>query len=202
MPKISKIFILIISQLLFLSFLFIILPSIFIKERPGIYQTSYTETLSLDTKNSFTQEFISNQNNLQSISVLLKNPALTNKSQVKIELQDQNKNTLRSLNTSGISIGDPSWIYFKFPYINSQKGDKFFIKISTDNQLSDHLFIYGNNKDKSINFKTTYTTKNIKDSFQETIIFQINQFQQRNISENIIYASLIIALNIFIFFSL
>jgi len=194
----TKFIILISSQILFFTFLFLVLPSILIKERPGILQTSYVETLSLDTKNNFTQEFISDQNNLQSISILLKNPVLLNKSQIKIELQDQNKNTIRSLETSGISVGDPSWITFKFPYINSQIGDKFFIKISTDNSKTDNLFIYGNQKDKSINFKTTYTTPNIKESIKKTIVFQLNQIKQRNPIETMIYIILIIILDIYL----
>lgn len=198
MPKKNKLFI-IISELLFLLFLLIILPSIFIQERPGVHQTSYNETLSLDTKNSFNQEFISDKNNLRSISILLKNPALINKSQVKIELQDQNNITLRSLETSGISIGDPSWINFEFPYINSQKGDKFFIKISTDNQKSDNLFIYGDNKSKNINFKTTFTSKNIKESFKDNLNQQLENLKSRDIFQTIIYSSLLLLTNIFIF---
>jgi len=199
MAKISKLFILIISELIFLAFLFLILPSVFIRERPGINQTSYNETLSLDTKNSFSKEFISDQDNLQSISVLLKNPALANKSQVKIELQDQNKNTLKFLETSGHSINDPGWVNFKFPYINSKKGDKFFIKISTDNQQSDKLFIYGDLKNKNINFKTTFTTKNINESFEKNLNQQIKNFQSRNIFQSVIYLFLLLLINIFIF---
>lgn len=198
MPKIIKFTILSISEILFLIFLFIILPSIFIKERPGIYQTSFSETLSLDIKNSYSQEFTTDQDNLRSISVLLKNPALSNKSQVKIELQDQNKITLQTLETSGISIGDPSWINFEFPYINSQKGDKFFIKISTDNQQSDYLFVYGENKTKSINFKTTYTTSSIKESLQKNINYQLDQIKERNTSSNLLYTITVIILNILI----
>ena len=198
MPKISKLMFLIISELIFLFFLLIILPSIFIKEQPGIKQTSYKDTLSLDIKNSFIQEFISDQNNLQSISILLKNPALVNKSQVKIELQDQNQKTIKSLETSGLSINDPGWIKFKFPYINSKKGDKFFIKISTDNSKPDSLFIYGDNKNKSINFKTTYTFSSIQESFKENINKQINNFKTRNIFYSIAYLILLVLINIFI----
>lgn len=198
MLKISKLAFLIISELIFLIFLLIILPSIFIQERPGIKQTSYKDTLSLDIKNSFIQEFISDQNNLQSISILLKNPALVNKSQIKIELQDQNQSTIKFLETSGLSINDPGWIKFKFPYINSKKGDKFFIKISTDNQKPDNLFIYGDNKTKSINFKTTYTVSNIKESLKENINQQINNFKTRNIFYSITFLFLLLLTNIFI----
>ena len=78
---------------------------------------------------------------LNSISVLLKNPALVNKSQIKIELLDKDKKLLKSLQTSGISVGDPSWITFKFPNIETKKGDTLFIKVHTDNPKPDTLYI-------------------------------------------------------------
>lgn len=197
MTKRNKLALLIISELTFLATILIVLPSIFIKERPGVSQTSYNDTLSLDTKNSFSQEFTSDKNNLRSISVLLKNPGLVSKDQIKIELQDQSKVTLRHLETSGISIGDPSWVNFEFPYINSQKGDKFFIKISTNNQQLDHLYVYGNRQSKDINFKTTYTARNLKESFQNNIEYQKNQIHQRSFISIISYLTIILLLNIF-----
>jgi hypothetical protein len=210
MPKISKILFLIISELIFFALLFLILPPIFIKERPGTHQTYYSDVLSLDTKNSFSQEFIADQNNLASFSVLLKNPGIINKSQIEIEtqsqnkivifeLQDKNKNTLRLFETSGLSIGDPSWINFKFPHLNSKKGDEFFIKISTDNELSDHFFIYGDYKSKSVNFKTTYKTSDFKESFKENLNQQIINLKSRNIFYSITYLLLLILINIFVF---
>lgn len=202
MSKKSKIALIIISEITFLAIVFIILPTIIIKERPGVSQTSFNDTLSLDTKNNFTQEFTSDQNNLRSVSVQLKNPGLISKDQVKIELQDQNKKTIQTLNTSGISIGDPSWINFEFPYINSQKGDKFTIYISTNNQQMDHLYVYGNRSDKNINFKTTYTARNLRESFQNNINHQISQLKQRSSLQIICYLTIIILLNIFLFFSL
>ena len=202
MVKRNKLALLIISQLTFLAIIFIVLPSVFIKERPGISQTTFNDTLSLDTKHSFTQEFISDKNNLRSVSVLLKNPGLISKDQVTIEVQDQSGNTLNSLNTSGISIGDPSWINFEFPYINSQKGDKFLIKISTNNIQPDHLFVYGNNNNKNINFKTTYTAKSIKESFQNNIDQQISQIKNRSQIQIFSYLVIILLLNIFLFFNL
>jgi len=45
MLKINKLFLLIIIELVFLLFLLLILPSIFIRERPGIHQTSFENIL-------------------------------------------------------------------------------------------------------------------------------------------------------------
>lgn len=202
MAKRNKLALLIISELTFLAIILIVLPSIFIKERPGISQTSYNDTLSLDTKNSFSQEFISDKNNLRSISVLLKNPGLISKDQVKIELQNQNKEIIQTLNTSGISIGDPSWINFEFPYVNSKKGDKFTINISTDNPKMDNLYVYGNRSSKNINFKTIYTATNLKESFKNNIDHQLSQIKQRNLVQNISYLTIILLLAILFFLSL
>ncbi len=198
MSKISKITILIFSEIIIYIFLFFVLPSVFIRERPGISKTSYNEILPLDQKNSFNQEFISDQNNLRSISVQLKNPQLNNQSKIKIELQNQDHTTLQTLETSGISIGDPSWTNFEFPYLHSQKGDKFFIKISTDNQKMDSLYVYGNRQDNSINLKTTYSYPSFKISLQKNIDYQFNQIKQRSFLEIIKYSGLLVVLNIFI----
>ncbi|MDD2482715.1 MAG: hypothetical protein PHE32_02555 [Candidatus Shapirobacteria bacterium] len=209
MPKRNKLFILIIGELLFFSSLLIILPSILIKKRDGISQTSYSDVLSLDVNHSFTQKFIADYDNLRSISVLLKNPGIINKSQIEIEtqsqskmvsieLQDKDKNTINSLETSGLSIGDPSWITYNFPYIDSKKGDIFYIKVSTNNELNDQFFIYGDNESKSINFRSNYTSKNFKESFQKNIAYQLDKFRQRKIVDNFIYFGLILFLDILI----
>ncbi len=202
MQKKNKILILIVSETLFLIFILVILPSLFIKERPGISQTSFQNTLSLDTKNSYTQEIITDKSNLQTVSVLLKNPALQNTSHVNIELLDNNKNIIRSLTTSGVSIADPSWISFKFPFVPSKSGDKFFIKLTSDNPKTDTLFVYGNLKDKSIDYKTTYTSGSIKSSFKNTIMEQINLFHQRNLVHVSLFIIILIILNILLLISL
>lgn len=199
MKEKNKFIILIFFEIAFLISLFIILPSLFIREKPGTSNTVSQNILPLDTKNSYIQEFSTNKNNLQSISVLLKNPQLLNQNQINIDLLDQNKNVLRSLKTSGVSVGDPNWIDFKFPYISSKTGDKFFIKITTDNTKIDSLYIYGNEKDKTINYKTTYTSKNIKESFLDNLKEQSQKFSKINKIYLIIYSFLIIGLNIVIF---
>lgn len=211
MPKKNKLFVLMISEILFLFFMFVILPSFLIKERPGTQQLSYSDVLSLDIKNSYNQEFIANQDNLELISVLLKNPGVINKSQieietqnqnktVKIELQDQNKNTLNSFETKWSSVGDPSWVNVEFPNSNYKNGDKFFINVSTTNQLPDRFFIYGDVNSKSINFRTTYQSSNLINSLKLNLNQQINNFKSRNIFYNISYFFIILLINIFIVF--
>lgn len=195
----NKFVILIFSEILYLGSLFIVFPTLFIKEKSGISDTKSQDILLLDTKNSYSQEFISNQNNLQSVSLLIKNPQLLNQSKIKIDVLDQDKKVLRSLETSGVSIGDPNWINFKFPYLSSKIGDKFFIRITTDNTKSDSLYVYGNSLDKSINYKTFYVSKNIKESFKSNLDEQIQKFNKMNKFFLIFYSLLIIGLNIFVY---
>lgn len=199
MKEKNKFIILIFFEILFFGSLFIVLPSLFIREKSGVSKTQSQNILPLDTKNNYVQEFVTDRDNLQSISILLKNPQLFNQSQINIDLLDKNRNILRSLKTSGVSVGDPSWIDFKFSIVSSKAGDKFFIKITTDNTKMDSLYVYGNEKDKSINYKTTYTSKNLKESFTNNLKEQSQKFNKINKIYLTIYLLLIIGLNIAIF---
>jgi len=198
MPKISKLFILIISELIFLVFLLIILPSIFIRERPGVSKTSFEKILPLDINHSYIQSIISDRNNLNSVSVLLKNPGLESKDVVYIEIQNNHQETLRSFSISGRSIEDPGWLNFKFPPLNSKKGDIFLLKISSNSQKDNLLYIYGDPNTQNINFKTTFTTENIKESFKDNLNQQINNFKSRNIFYSATFLFLLLLINIFI----
>lgn len=198
MPKISKPFILIISELTFLVFLLIILPLIFIRERPGVSKTSFEKILPLDINHSYIQSIISDRNNLNSVSVLLKNPGLESRDVVYMEIQNNHQETLRSFSISGRSIEDPGWLNFKFPPLNSKKGDIFLLKISSNSQKDNLLYIYGDPNTQNINFKTTFTTENIKESFKDNLNQQINNFKSRNIFYFVAYLLLLLLTNIFI----
>jgi len=200
MLKINKLFLLIIIELVFLLFLLLILPSIFIRERPGIHQTSFENILPLDINHSYTQSFISDQDNLNSVSVNLKNPALKSRDMVYVEVQDVNKETLQELSITGQGIEDPGWLNFKFPSLNSKKGDTFLIKVTSNAQNDNDLYIYGNNKNQNINFKTTFATQNIKESFKDNLNRQVDNFNSKDIFYSVTYLLLILLINIFILF--
>jgi len=199
MPKKSKFLFLIIAEIFFLTFLFIVLPTVFIKERNGISQTSFENILPLDTNHTYTQSFISDRNNLNSVSMFLKNPGLKNHDSILIEVQDNHYNTIQKLETSGVSIGDPSWIKLKFPPINSQKGDTFYIKVTSNAKHDNDLYIYGNQENKSLNFKTTYKSANLSSSLKENLDFQKEKFIHLSQSSFYLYLVTIIGINIIIF---
>jgi len=199
MPRKNNFYLIILAEISFLFFILIIIPTIFLKEKPGIYQTSFDNTLPLDINHSYIQPFVSDKNNLSSVSVLLKNPSLESRDIVYIEVQDSNQETLQSLSISGQGIEDPGWLNFKFPSINSKIGDIFYLKISSDSQKDNLLYIYGDKNTKNINFKTTFTATNLKESFDDNLNQQINNFKSRNIFQTASYLILLILTNIFMF---
>jgi len=198
MPKINKFYLIIPIEIIFIFFLLIILPTIFLKEKPGINQISFENILPLDINHSYIQSFISNKNNLNSVSVLLKNPALKSIDMVYIEVQNSNYETIQSFSISGRGIEDPGWINFKFSPINSKKGDIFYLKITSDSPKDNLLYIYGDKNTNNINFKTTFTALNIKESFKDNLNQQINNFKSRNIFQAGFYLFTIVLINILI----
>lgn len=202
MLKRNNFYLLVFAQIIFLFFILIIIPSIFLIEKTGISQTSFSNTLSLDKNHTYIQNFISDQNNLNSVSVLLKNPALKSTDQVKIELIDNHQQTIQSLNISGQGIEDPAWIKLKFSSINSKKGDIFFLKITSNAQKDNDLYIYGNQENQQINFKTTYKSTNLVNSLIDTLTIQKNNFSQLNHFQLGFYLSSLMIINILLFLSL
>lgn len=202
MSKINKILFLIISELLFLFFLFIILSTIFINQRPGTKQTSFENILPLDVNHTYIQPFTSSRDHLNSVSVLVKNPGLKSYDMVYIEIQNSKKETLRELSFSGRNIGDPDWLNFKFPVIDSKNKDTFFIKITSDAKKDNDLYIYGNKESQNINFKTTYKSSNLIESLKDNLNYQKNKISEINIFQTILYSIILITINILLIVSL
>jgi hypothetical protein len=199
MPRKNNFYLIILAEIFFLFSILVIIPTIFLKEKPGIYQTSFEDILPLDFSHSYIQPFVSDKNNLNSVSVLLKNPSLESRDIVYIEVQNSNQETLQSLSISGQGIEDPGWLKFKFPPINSKLGDIFYLKISSDAQKDNLLYIYGDKNTKNINLKTTFIATNTKESLKDTLTQQINNFKSRNIFQTVSYLLLLLLINIFIF---
>ena len=199
MPRKNNFYLIILAEIFFLFFILVVIPTVFLNEKPGIYQTSFENILPLDINHSYIQPFVSDRNNLSSISVLLKNPSLESRDIVYIEVQNKNEETLHSLSISGQGIEDPGWLNFKFPPINSKIGDIFYLKISSDSQKDNLLYIYGDQNTKNINFKTTFTATNNKESLVDTLNQQINNFKSRNNFQTVSYLLLLLLINIFIF---
>jgi len=202
MLKRNNFYLLILAQIFFLFFVFIIIPSIFLIEKPGIYQTSFEDILPLDSKHIYIQKIIADHNNLNSVSVLLKNPALKSTDQVKLELQNSNQQPIQFLNISGQGIEDPGWIRLKFSSINSQKGDIFYLKITSNAKNDNDLYVYGDKNNQNLNFKTTYKSTNLIDSIKYNFVYQKDKFLKLNQFQNNFYLMVLIFVNILVFLSL
>ncbi len=198
MPKINKYYLVIPFEIIFLFFLLIVLPTVFLKEKPGISQTSFENILPLDINHSYIQSFTANRNNLNSVSLLLKNPAIKSTDMLYVEVQDSNYQVLQSFSISGRAVEDPGWINFKFSPINSKKDNIFYLKISSDSPTDDLLYIYGDRNTNNINFKTTFKASNIKESFSDNLNQQILNFKSRNMFQGGLYLFTIILINILI----
>ncbi len=202
MLKRNNFYLLVLIEISFLFFMLIIIPSIFLTEKPGISQISFENILPLDKNNIYNQIFVSSRNNLNSVSVLLKNPALRSNDQVTLELQDKNKKTIQSLEISGKGIEDPGWVKLKFSPINSQKGDIFYVKITSNAQKDNDLYIYGNKENNNINFKTSYKSPNLIDSLKDNLSFQKDQFLSQNHFQTVLYLTTLVIINFLLFLSL
>lgn len=202
MQRKNKIILLLLSEITFLFLIYILTSSIFLTEKTGISQTNYDNILPLDTKHSYIKYFVSDNNNLNSVSVLLKNPALKSKDKIKINLLNNQKQTFQSLEITGQSVEDPGWVKIKFSPINSKVGDTFYIETISDAKNDNDLYIYGNKENQSINYKTTYKSPNFRESLKSTFIEQKNKTFQLNKYQLFSYLIIVIILNILIFLSL
>jgi hypothetical protein len=198
----NNFYLFLLAELFFLFFMLIIIPSFFLKEKPGISQLYFENILSLNINSSHIQPFISDRNNLNSVSVLLKNPALKSNDQVKLELQNKNKEPIQSLEISGKGIEDPGWVKLKFYPINSQKGDIFYIKVTSNAQKDNNLYIYGNKENNNINFRTTYKSPNLINSLKDNFNNQLDRFTKLNKIQTTFYSTILLITNILLFFSL
>lgn len=202
MLKRNNFYLLILIEIIFLFIILIFIPSFFLIERSGTSQTLFENILPLDINHSYSQTFVSNKDYLNSVSVLLKNPALKSRDKVFINLQDVNKTNIQTLELSGVGIEDPGWVKLKFLPINSKKGDIFYLKINSNAKNDNDIYIYGNNLNQNINFKTTYKSQNIINSLKNNFNYQKDKILILNHLQTTFYLITVIIINILIFLSL
>lgn len=202
MLKRNNFILLVLTEISFIFFLIIVIPSLFLFEKNGISQTRFENILPLDTNHSYLQSFISSRDNLNSVSVLLKNPALKSTDSVIVQLEDSHQETIKSLTINGQSIEDPGWIRLKFIPINSQKGDIFYLKITSNAQKDNDLYVYGNRDRQIINFKTTYKSTSFINSLKDNFAYQKNKIINTSHPHLCGYLLVLIIVNIIIFITL
>ena len=192
MKKTIKFLSLTFGEILFLIFLLIILPSIFINQ---IYdQNDFGESFFVPLSNStiYQQEIKLNYANLESLSLLLKNPNLENKDPIYIDIEESNGQTLYQIALSGHSIEDPTWVPLKFLPIDKEQ---IILKINSPSRNEPLISLAFNKKDNSLVYQARYKINSFKERFQKNLKLQKNKLSKNYLYLSI-YISLILILNL------
>ena len=94
-----------------------------------------------------TQSFIGKTNYLKQIDIRLGTYGRTNICNVSFSLYDENMNIITSETIKGESILDNDFHSFKFKAIKDSKGNKYFIKISSDGNINNSIISWASKED-------------------------------------------------------
>lgn len=184
-----KIIKLLILELFFILILIVIVPSLLVKEKFIYNDESISILKPLIVDQAYTQA-IPNSLNLNSVSIMIKNPNIKNNSQIFIDLIDQKQNKLKEFTIYGSNVGDPSWVKLKFDPIPE---NNLSLKISTENKDPDSLQIYYQNN--KFNLQATSKNNSLASRLKENIAYQYNQCIHRSHIFSLSYLGLILLLN-------
>lgn len=199
MPKKIRIILIILVELFLIISLWILLPTLLIGDRSGVQHLGEINTLPLDINHSYLQSFVADQDNLSGISLQLKNPEIKSVDNVYLQIINDKNDIVRDLSVNGRNIADPSWINFNFIPIKSNKGDLFSLKISGDATKDNLLYIYGNDQNSNLNFKSSYKTLSLKEAFEKNLEMQKNRIYQMDKVYLSFYLILISTVNFLLF---
>lgn len=97
-------------------------------EQPGYGQMG---RVSVYGDRTFTQYFISKQNNLTSVATTIKNPNLHNKKDVFFKLYDMESILVRSVTMNGFNIGDGDFVKIIFDPIVDSENKRYYFTLSS-----------------------------------------------------------------------
>mgnify|MGYP001499296345 CR=1 FL=1 len=184
MKKISNFLLLFISEITILLIIVFIIPAIFLDKINEDNESGQYTFLPLENNLQYTFSQKITHPNLEKISFLFKNPNIISKEPITITINNQ------EFLITGASIGDPSWVPFKFAPINNN----LTIQIKSNNKFKDTLFIAKNKENDTLVFKSEYKIIGAKNRFISNLNFQIQKLSQ-NISFLSFYLLLIFGLN-------
>jgi hypothetical protein len=95
------------------------------------YQPSLDKTQKLDSSTSLSQSFVAKDSLLTGIGMSIKNPNFTNKTDVIIQVYDQNKVKLGEGVLNGANIADGDFVKFNLSQILLNVGQKYFFELSS-----------------------------------------------------------------------
>jgi hypothetical protein len=187
---------LIISFLILLPiFILVVLPSLFISSRRGISNTLGDTLVPLTSLTSASFSFISDKDNLEAISLTLKNPSIQNNSRIIVDISSGTEE--RSAVFYGANVGDPSTILLKFPNFPFPSGQTFKVKISTDNDNSQSLYLVAGLNQTPL-FESEYREPEFSQRIKENYTRQYNNIINRSPLFTIIYFSVVLFFSIFL----
>jgi hypothetical protein len=190
-----KIFVLTILNLIIPAFFLVILPSIFITTRAGTSITSGSKLLPVTINKPIIFTFVSDHAGLESLSLFLKNPNISNNSLITLDITSPTDS--HSVAFYGQNIGDPSTVPLKFTPFTDEPGTTYEVALSTNNVSDTSLYAYTNDSNQPL-FQSFYRQSNILKNIFTNIDYQLNQIFKRSIAHNMIYLLTIISLNYFI----
>lgn len=199
MPKITKITLTFLAEFILIFSFWVLLPTLLIDERNGTQHLGEINILPLDINHSHLQSFIADQDNLSSVSLQLKNPEIKSIDNVYLQIENDKKEIVCDMSVNGRNIADPSWINFNFIPIRSKKGDHFYLKIRSDAPKDNLLYIYGNDQNSNLNFKSSYKTLSLKEAFGKNLEMQKNRIYQMDKIYLSFYLILISIVNFLLF---
>lgn len=200
MPLKNKL-ILVLLQLLFLPILYLILPPVLIRKYPGPASLPSSTVLPLVAGTVYQAEFSYPKSyfscNFKSVSLVLKNPNLKNRSSLLLRFSSP-QNITYEYSTSGQSIGDPETLNFVFPHPIACTPGIYRLSLTTTNTDPGSLQVYGESE-KHLNFQTQISYPNFKTAFQQNLQYQLAKLFTLNYFLTSIWLILILLLNYLIF---
>lgn len=189
----KKIGVLLIINLAVPIILLIIFPGLLITNRKGPRLTEGNRLESLTNVRPISFQVLNPPDNINSVSWLLKNPLIKNRSRIEIKVfVDQKLAMAQTFN--GQNVGDPGWLTAKFSPLKINKKESLIISISTDNREDNSLYIYTNEKNLPL-FQTSYRQASLKTRLEYNLNQQVYYLRQISRIHLIIYLMILAGLN-------
>lgn len=126
------------------------LATFVIKVIPGGVQPSLGNTVKIYDSLSYSQSFVSPENNLTGVGVSIKNPNFANKKNLSVKLLDEDDKLIREVTLNGQNIADGKFVKILFEPILDSRGKKFTWSVSSKESLfTDALEIFITDKKPS-----------------------------------------------------
>lgn len=189
----KKIGVLLITNLAVPVILLLIFPSLLITNRKGPRLTEGNRLESLTNLKPISFQVLKPPDNINSVSWLLKNPLIKNRSRIDIKVFVDQKLVMAQI-FNGQNVGDPGWLTAKFSPLKINTKESLMVSISTDNKEDNSLYVYTNEKNLPL-FQTSYRQSSLKTRLEYNLNQQVYYLRQISRIHLIIYLMILAGLN-------